>query len=336
MNTFKIGDKVKLVRKAKTHENGWENSWEKEMDQFVGQTGTVVRSWDSLTRNIDVKFDSSEEQYGYPDFVLEKVQDKPAPVLLVATTKQSELKADRILAAKFKIGDKVRAHFIDYGSKNEGKTGEVVALLGGYVKVKFGINDSVNLFPQRLTLIESMASIAPDPETTVEVIPAPKPIPVTKPVALKVGDRVQVTYGGVWDGPGVITSIYGSFYPGGTHIVRYDAGYTGGFDKKNLTKIDSRAVEVAPTPAKLEVVPNPSHVFVVAYMTAVALAKQNGSVNADQVQEAIAKKGFTSGQLGNAAGALFRSKSWVKTGTIKSTRPGNNSRTISTWKYVGA
>jgi hypothetical protein len=34
---FKVGDYVKVVSKAETHESGWLNSWEKEMDRAIGK-----------------------------------------------------------------------------------------------------------------------------------------------------------------------------------------------------------------------------------------------------------------------------------------------------------
>ena len=41
-----IGDKVKVVRKVKK-ENGWDNSWVQNMDEFIGKSGVVesIEDW---------------------------------------------------------------------------------------------------------------------------------------------------------------------------------------------------------------------------------------------------------------------------------------------------
>jgi hypothetical protein len=102
---------------------------------------------------------------------------------------------------------------------------------------------------------------------------------------------------------------------------------TGGFYPRNVKLI---------APAKTEVVSAKSKAYVVAKTMAINLAKRNGYVNADQVQQEIAALGYKSTDLGNAAGVLFRGKNWEKVGTVKSARKGNHFRTIVNWKYVGA
>jgi len=160
---FKVGDKVKVLRKAKTHELGWGDSWEREMDEAVGNIGTVKYISERLKYNVVVS-GPKVPHFGYPSFVLELVTEK-------------------------------------------------------------SIND------------------------------------------FKVGQKV---------------------------------------------------------------------VFIVARKLAVQLAKANGTVNADLVQDYLAKLGYASADLGNAAGALFRGKNWKYVRTQKSARKGNHLRDIKVWEYVGA
>lgn len=321
---FKVGDKVKLLRSAKAGENGWQNGWNVSMDKAIGKIGTVTMVDTRLAHDINVKFPEVGIVFGYPDFALEKVEiESPSTtVALVATTDRTALRADSVLASKFNTGDKVRVSYIDYDSPNEGKIAEVVGRTygSGYVTVKFSHLDyTLNLFPQRLTLVESKA-IVTGYETRVETKPA-APAVLTL-VDFKVGDRVQVKYGFGWDGPGSVTKVNDRFV-----VVQPDhmKGRTGNFFPSQLTKLTPASTQTAP-----------ASTFAFALGAAVALAKQHGVTNADEVQAAIAKTGITPAQLGNAAGAIFRSKNWEKVGTIKSTRPGNHSRLISTWKYVGA
>jgi hypothetical protein len=235
---FKIGDKVKVTRAAKSRERGWINSWIKEMNLAVGQIGTVV-SLHSDEARLDVP--GIKEKYFYPLFVLEPVTEKPT-------------------------------------------------------------------------------------EKT-----------------FKVGDRVQVKYGYGWDGLGTVKADRGGFFD-----VKLDhKTYEGSFYPNQLTFIEAKPYADVATP-KTEVaaaqqgisaaVKSHNRVFTVAQAFAVALAKSNaiGVTNADAVQAKLAEQGFTSADLGNAAGALFRGKNWKKYNTQKSARKGNHAREISNWMYVGA
>jgi hypothetical protein len=86
--TFKAGDKVKVLRKAKDYENGWENAWVSEMDERVGQIGTVVRHR-KLLKDVILEFSGSEDTLGFPEFVLELVPE----------------------AGEFAVGDRVRVEY---------------------------------------------------------------------------------------------------------------------------------------------------------------------------------------------------------------------------------
>jgi len=41
MRNFKIGQKVRIYRKLPTRYNGWQNSWVKDMDEYIGKIFTI-------------------------------------------------------------------------------------------------------------------------------------------------------------------------------------------------------------------------------------------------------------------------------------------------------
>jgi len=69
-----------------------------------------------------------------------------------------------------------------------------------------------------------------------------------------------------------------------------------------------------------------------AKMFAHAIAQKRGSVTIDDVQAELVANGFSSEDLGCAAGALFISKEWECVGFKKSTRTSNRARRILVWK----
>lgn len=69
---FKVGDRVRITRIARSYENGWEYPWVSRMDDLVGKVGTVVR--DDGRNGIVVKVDGDTWVHSYiwfPAFVLE-------------------------------------------------------------------------------------------------------------------------------------------------------------------------------------------------------------------------------------------------------------------------
>jgi hypothetical protein len=99
---------------------------------------------------------------------------------------------------------------------------------------------------------------------------------------------------------------------------------------------DLKSESTAKEQGIVQAVKGHTEVFIVARKLAVQLAKANGTVNADLVQDDLAKLGYASADLGNAAGALFRGKNWKYVRTQKSARKGNHLRDIKVWEYVGA
>jgi hypothetical protein len=70
---FKVGDKVKLLRKADYFELGWPNIWASSANDYIGQIGEIINI--SSNGNIKVSFSSeSTIDYHYPFFVLELVE----------------------------------------------------------------------------------------------------------------------------------------------------------------------------------------------------------------------------------------------------------------------
>ena len=70
---IKVGDTVKVLRKANSHEMGWNNKWTVEMDEFVGMTFIVedLRAADGIGL-----MQGNCGPYNFPFFVLEKVGSK--------------------------------------------------------------------------------------------------------------------------------------------------------------------------------------------------------------------------------------------------------------------
>jgi hypothetical protein len=155
-----------------------------------------------------------------------------------------------------------------------------------------------------------------------------------------IGDRVTAPGRGNFDGKCTVTNIDDDY----VHIRNFE-GEVGGFYPRNI-KLITQSAEQAVKPAEqtakqlgiTSAVSSHSKAFIAARLKAIELAKRNFSslVNADDVQAEIVKLGYTSADLGNAAGAIFRGSRWQKAGTVKSTRRGNHLREITQWKYVGA
>jgi len=263
---FKIGDLVKILRVPTSADLvGWHNTWTPKMDAAVGQIGEVLDDYGATGCSVKVPSITNRNYY-YPKSVLEAATSTPIPRSLVATNDPRKLEPDFALASKFVVGDKVRTHYPDYRSGREGLIATVLPTeTSGYVYVRYESGNQVNLYPQRLTLVESAASI-----TGTET---------AKPASVETTKKARGIAGAV---------------------------------------------------------KSHSAVFVQALTIAKELGKQNPTVNADQVQNKLAQLGYSSTDLGNAAGALFRGKSWKKVGTTKSARLGNHAREISNWQYIGA
>ena len=67
-NDIKVGDYVKVTRKANEHEHGWKGLWLDDMDESVAKT-LMVKDIGICDNNIGL-----EDDYYYPYFVLEKIE----------------------------------------------------------------------------------------------------------------------------------------------------------------------------------------------------------------------------------------------------------------------
>lgn len=72
-NDVKKGDKVRVTRKADSYEDGWDNSWTQDMDKAVGNVYTVADIHED-----DIVLGGAG-YFGYPYFVLEKVEPEYVP-----------------------------------------------------------------------------------------------------------------------------------------------------------------------------------------------------------------------------------------------------------------
>jgi len=352
---FKVGDKVRITRKAASHELGWENDWVSYMDKAVGNVGTVKSINDHLEYDVTVS-GPKVPSFGYPSFVLELVKD----------------------IKDFKVGQKVKVNYTPKSMWN-GVGFVERANSGGRVTVR--VNGMVGGFESRhLTVIEE-PNVVPSLQKEW-----------SKFKGFDIGDQVQVKYGYGWDGEGTITRLSTEI---DEYVVRYNTSKRlGSFHASNLTliakentietfkigdqvrapgwgtfdspstvvKVIGRFVYIRPNnkpsdnwggfyprnlkfePVAESVVEEPklaTSVFAIAKNLAVELAKSTatvqfpgGKVNADLVQSELSKLGYSSSDLGNAAGVLFRGKYWQKMDNrTKSTRKGNRSREITNWGY---
>ena len=68
---IKVGDRVRVTRKAEDWENGWRNCWADEMDDFVGKMCEIES--DGNESGIVVRCPELNDWFVFPYFVLEKI-----------------------------------------------------------------------------------------------------------------------------------------------------------------------------------------------------------------------------------------------------------------------
>lgn len=91
-NCIKKGDKVRIIRKAESREDGWQTLWNPDMDETVGKVGTVSHiSANFRECGIDVDVPDVGE-FLYPYFVLEKVEQKYVPFNLSKEEDRAKLR----------------------------------------------------------------------------------------------------------------------------------------------------------------------------------------------------------------------------------------------------
>ena len=71
-NNIKVGDKVKVIRKCKSGENGWDDTWLRIMDIAVGKVLKIIG--EPRTLGILLEVEGFSRGAYFPYFVLEKVE----------------------------------------------------------------------------------------------------------------------------------------------------------------------------------------------------------------------------------------------------------------------
>lgn len=85
-NNLKVGDYVKVLRKAESYENGWENIWAVSMDHYVGKTLKVCK----IQPTGKIILNLGKHICEYPYFVLEK-SEPPKPKYIPFESKEEFL-----------------------------------------------------------------------------------------------------------------------------------------------------------------------------------------------------------------------------------------------------
>lgn len=106
---IKVGDTVKVLRKAKTNELGWNNSWNSNMNGYVGRTFQVQRLDDGRGFRLS-DGSTGTDCYSFPFFVLEKMP-KPKPV--VPTEKTISISGATVRLTYSTLSDRVLSHVTD-------------------------------------------------------------------------------------------------------------------------------------------------------------------------------------------------------------------------------
>jgi hypothetical protein len=68
---IQVGDYVKVLRKAKDEEEGWNNDWVPNMDHMTGETYKVILEDTGL--GFGIKKPNWPSTYSFPYFVLQKI-----------------------------------------------------------------------------------------------------------------------------------------------------------------------------------------------------------------------------------------------------------------------
>lgn len=86
---LKVGDKVKILRKAVGYEDEWGSDWPEDADTWVGKTCEIIG--DSKGSGFKVFCEEENNWWFLPYFVLEKVEENETPKH-VEPVKQEEKK----------------------------------------------------------------------------------------------------------------------------------------------------------------------------------------------------------------------------------------------------
>ncbi len=70
---IKVGDRVRVMRKAESNENGWGDFWAEDMDAEIGKTRIVVEDYKIHGFACQENLEENSPRWAYPHFVLEKI-----------------------------------------------------------------------------------------------------------------------------------------------------------------------------------------------------------------------------------------------------------------------
>lgn len=101
---IKVGDTVKVTRISCSYENGWGDGWAPDMTDFVSEECVVVK--DRGVRGFELNLPTGGVSYGFPYFVLEKVE--PKPTIAVGSTVRVKDPSFSVLAANCDFRNNVR------------------------------------------------------------------------------------------------------------------------------------------------------------------------------------------------------------------------------------
>lgn len=136
-NGVKVGDYVKITRKAQNFENGWDNVWTTRMNEYVGKTMVVLRT-DTLDEGISLS--CSDTFYYFPYFVLEKVNEvqyvpfKSAKEFVQAYTRSKEE------LVRYTLEDNLVSCGMWIRNKHDGALHQVVSLERNNVIINFEVD----------------------------------------------------------------------------------------------------------------------------------------------------------------------------------------------------
>jgi len=106
---LKVGDAVRVLRKASSHENGWDNSWVDSMNSNIGRIDKI-RSIDGAS-GIALESDI----FKYPFFVLKKVAPKPKPMeVLIKNEWVKSINSDKIVGKYTMLGNDNKYSYSTY------------------------------------------------------------------------------------------------------------------------------------------------------------------------------------------------------------------------------
>ena len=91
---LKLGQEVKIMAKASSGENGWLDTWQEEMDSFVGKKGFIM-GLEEDKQSAAIKFDSGEK-YNFPFHILE-TQNDISPIIFKSELKLSDIKPGALI-----------------------------------------------------------------------------------------------------------------------------------------------------------------------------------------------------------------------------------------------